>query len=114
MMATWSRFDALMRELGALRAAAARRTDVADAVKADIDELIDEAAQAVDGLIDSPNDDQKALAAWELILMAQDLVVGLRHGATETSQLVTTATHLRRRATDAMARAALLRESERQ
>lgn len=107
-MATWSRFDALVRELGALRVSAARRTDVAEVVKADIDELINEAAQAVHDMIDSPDDYYKALAAWELILMAQDLVAGLRHAASETGQLVTTATHLKRRAVEAMARAALL------
>lgn len=108
MTATWSRFDALMRELGALRQAAARRTDVAVVVKADIDELIDEAAQAIAAMSDSPDDDHKALAVWELILMTQDLIAGLRHGATETGQLVTTATHLRKRAMEAMAKAALL------
>jgi hypothetical protein len=76
--------------------------DVADTVKADIHELIGEAEGAIGAVLDAPGDEHKALAAWEGILTAQDFIDGLRHAATDSGQLATGATHLRRRALDAM------------
>ena len=108
MTGRWSHFDALIRELGALRNAAQRRTDVSDAVRADMDQLIAEAQLAIHGLADSPDDEHGALAAWELVLTAQDFIEGLRYAATDSSQLFTAATHLRRRALDALRQAARL------
>jgi hypothetical protein len=73
-----------------------------------MDELIGEAHQVIQGLADAPDDEHKALAAWELVLAAQDFIEGLRYAATDSSQLVSTATHLRRRALDALRQAAKL------
>jgi hypothetical protein len=71
-------------------------------VKADINELIAEAERAIGALLDSPDDEHKALAAWELILTAQDFIECLRHAATESGQLASSTAHLRRRALDVM------------
>jgi hypothetical protein len=111
-MRRWSQFGALTRELGALRFAAEQRSDVADTVKVDINELIAEAARAVDSLLESPGDEHKALAAWESVLAAQDFIEGLRHAATDSGQLANAATHLRRRALDAMRVVSLLDGTE--
>jgi hypothetical protein len=97
-----SQFEALIRELRSLRVAAEKRSDVADTVKADINQLIGEAEGAIGALLDSPEDEHTTLAAWELVLTAQDFIEGLRHAASDSGQLATTATHLRRRALDAM------------
>ena len=74
MSERWADLDALMRKLGAPRAAAddARATPHD---RASIEQAITRAAQSIDGMIDTPQD-PKALAAARSALMAvEELVV---------------------------------------
>jgi hypothetical protein len=73
MSERWVDLDALMRRLGALRAAAddARvKTDDRTA----IDDAINKAAQAVDEIIDAPQDATGLAAARSALMVAEELV----------------------------------------
>jgi hypothetical protein len=108
----WSQCDVLLKEVGALRAATNRRTDLDDAGEADINLKIVAAAQAIDDLISCPDSDEKAVLAWEAIILAKDLVEGLRQTTAHSGELVSRAVQLRRRALDAMAEAERLSKNQ--
>lgn len=103
----WSRFDVLIRELGALRASSHNADEVDAEVTAEVDRHIQVAAQAVDALVDAPNDNERAVTAWEQILRTQDLIGRIRESTARSGDLTMTAIELRQRA------AAALRASDR-
>lgn len=111
----WEVFDGLLRELGSLRAS----TSVSDpaavdaAVREAVDVLITRAADAVDRVADSPTEDQRIVTAWESILMAQDYIAALGDTAARSRQIVVQSVELRKRAVEAMTRAALLGKRKR-
>ena len=69
----WADIDALMRRLRAIRAAA---DDVraADADRADIERAITEAAQAIDGMIDTPQDAKAIAAARSSLFVVEEMI----------------------------------------
>jgi hypothetical protein len=75
----WADLDALMRQLGALRAA----TDDARAMphdRAAIEEAITNAAQSIDGMIDTPEDAKALAAARSALIAVEELVAGAVKG----------------------------------
>lgn len=73
MSELWADLDALMRQLGALRAAAddARATPHD---RAAIEKAITKAAQSIDGMIDTPQDPKSLAAARSALIAAEELV----------------------------------------
>ena len=69
----WTHFDTLLRELGRLRAAVEART-IPEGTVPELRAHIDRAAEAVRRLIDSPDDDELIVSAWELIVVTQTLM----------------------------------------
>ena len=69
----WADLDALMRQLGALRAAAddARATPHD---RAAIEKAITQAAQSIDGMIDTPQDAEALAAARSALFAVEELV----------------------------------------
>jgi hypothetical protein len=69
----WADVDNLMRRLGALRAAAdGSRVKPGD--RADIEDAISKAAQAVDEIIEAPQDAKGLAAARSAFMTAEELV----------------------------------------
>src|SRR5687767_7660060 len=102
MPSEWARFEALLCELGSLRASAPASADVDAEIVAIVDRQIAAAAAAVDDLVDHPRDQDTALRAWELILQARDLIDRLRRTRGTAHDLILTSEALRERAKKAM------------
>lgn len=79
------------------------------AVREAVDVLISKAADAVVRVADSPSEDQKIVTAWESIVVAQDYIAALGDTAARSRQIVVQSVELRKRAVEAMTRAALLK-----
>lgn len=80
-------------------------------VTAEVDRKILAAAQAVDGLADAPNDDEKAITAWEHILTARDLIGRIRESTARPRDREMPATELRQRAASALRASDRLRKT---
>lgn len=103
MPSDWSRFEALLCELGSLRAAAPAAAEVDAEALAIVDRQIAAAAEAIHDLSDHPRDQDTALHAWELVLQARDLIERLRRTRSAAHDLVLTSEALRQRARVALA-----------
>lgn len=99
----WSRFDVLIRELGALSTSSRTRDEKDAEVSASVDRHILAAAQAVDALIDDPDSEEKAIAAWEQILVGQDFIGHVKKDKTGSGTLTRSSSALRRMGAAAMA-----------
>jgi hypothetical protein len=102
MPSEWARFEALVCELGALRASAPASADVDAEIVSIVNRQIAAAAAAVDDLVDHPRDQDTALRAWELVLQARDLIDRLRRTRGVAQDLILTSEALRERARQAL------------
>jgi hypothetical protein len=99
MSARWEAFDGLLRELGALRTEA-RTLDtdaLGEAVIAEVDRLIGDAAQAVDGTIAGPENETLIVAACEAIVTARARIEALHTTASRSWDLIGRSIELRRK-----------------
>ena len=110
--ADWARLEALIRELGALRALASRALGLGAEMKNDVETKIHEVAGAIDALIDHPDDDDKVLRAWEMVLKTRDFLEGLSHRARPKVREMMGALDIRQRAAEAMMRSMMLRKQD--
>jgi hypothetical protein len=101
----WARFDVLVRELGTLRLSATPSSDAASDVAVALDHQISAAAAAVDAVAGDPSDDERAIAAWELILQGRVLVQNLKSSLPPSTDSIRGSVKLRRRAIAALAAA---------
>ena len=89
-MSPWGTFDGLLRELGALRhdASALDHAVVGEDVIAELDRLIANAAEALDGTIAEPESDVLIAEAGEAIGEARQRIQSLSGTATRSRELV--------------------------
>src|SRR5262249_13450677 len=96
-MPRWDAVDGLVRELGALRASsfALEREDVGAAVMAEVERLIVEAVDAIQGTLDAPEDKDRLVAACKAIVTAQERIDALRVTRSEARRTVERSRELR-------------------
>lgn len=97
MPSEWSRVDTLLRQLGAVRAAANAGRASAGARDV-IERAIENAAEAVDLTVDSPRNRKALVRARQAITVAGAAVGLFRSEATRARELCARAEELRRRA----------------
>ena len=99
MQSRWAIVDSLMREIGALRneARALDPRSVDEAIVAEVDRFIAEAAQAIDDTIVGPEEDEAPLiGACEAIVVARNRIEALRATLKRSSQIVERSIELRK------------------
>ena len=79
MLQLWGDVDALMRRLGGLRRAADGARG-APPQRAAIEEAIVNAAQAIDSMIETPQDSKGLAAARSALMVAEGLIAGAVKG----------------------------------
>ena len=97
MPADWEAVDTLIRELGAVRAAAFRAR-ASEAAYAAIEQAISEATRAVVASLDAPRDGQIIAAAHEAIGVAADVIAALDEEMMRSLRVRASGTELRGRA----------------
>ncbi|HEV7498500.1 MAG TPA: hypothetical protein VGQ33_00795 [Vicinamibacteria bacterium] len=100
MSSQWGMVDGLLRELGSLRSDAQTLDSAAvgEAVIAEVDRLITDAAEAVDGTIVGPESESLVVRACEAIVAARARIGALTATATRSWELIGRGVELRRQA----------------
>jgi hypothetical protein len=106
MPSPWAVIDALMREIGAVRADARAldAREVGAAVAAQIDGAISDAAAALDAAIETPEDEEALTGVCEAIVVAREHIEALRHQRQRSAAAVARSIELRRRSAEVLLR----------
>ena len=105
MASEWTKVDTFVRDLGILRAAAARVQASAPA-KTAIETAVREAAQAIDTTTDAPTSPQRLAAAREALVVAAAVIATLDRDVARTYRLRADPAELGERARQLIAQAA--------
>jgi hypothetical protein len=116
MPSAWAVIDALMREIGSVRADARAldARDVGAAIAAQIDRAIGDAAAALDSAIETPEDEEALTGVCEAIVVAREQIDSLRHERQRSAAAVARSVELRRQSAEVLLRSIRERAARRE